>query len=90
MLEINDFVLPLPPFIVCLYTKIVGDRICPLRSGYGIAAQALTAVIRAHDGRGPQTMLTNNILNVLGLSTPDEIIGYSFFLLKFLSMYYMK
>ena len=45
-------------------------------SGYGIAAQALTAIIRAQDGRGPQTMLTNSILNTLGLSSSDELIGY--------------
>lgn len=48
-------------------------------SGYGIAAQALTAVIRAHDGRGPQTMLTSTILKALGLSSPDELIGYLLF-----------
>ncbi|KAI0507397.1 hypothetical protein KFK09_013522 [Dendrobium nobile] len=47
-------------------------------SGYGIAAQALTAIIRAHDGRGPQTTLMNNILNVLGLSSPDEVIGWTY------------
>ncbi|XP_008799089.2 N-acetyl-D-glucosamine kinase-like [Phoenix dactylifera] len=47
-------------------------------SGYGIAAQALTAVIRAHDGRGPQTKLTENILNILGLSSPDELIGWTY------------
>lgn len=47
-------------------------------SGYGIAAQALTAVIRAHDGRGPQTMLTDKILKALDLSSPDEVIGYCF------------
>jgi len=46
-----------------------------LCSGYGIAAQALTAVVRAHDGRGPPTLLTSNILNKLGLSSPDELIG---------------
>lgn len=45
-------------------------------SGYGIAAQALTAVIRAYDGRDSQTMLTSRILKALGLSSPDEIIGY--------------
>lgn len=44
-------------------------------SGYGIAAQALTAVIRAHDGRGPETRLTNCILEYLGLSSPEELIG---------------
>lgn len=47
-----------------------------LCSGYGIAAQALTAVVKAHDGRGPQTMLTSSILDALGLSSPDELIGY--------------
>lgn len=47
-------------------------------SGYGIAAQALTAVIRAHDGRGPQTTLTSNILNMLGLSSADELIGWTY------------
>ncbi|KAF7120022.1 hypothetical protein RHSIM_Rhsim13G0121900 [Rhododendron simsii] len=47
-------------------------------SGYGISAQALTAVIRANDGRGPQTMLTNSILQSLGLSSPDELIGWTY------------
>lgn len=47
-------------------------------SGYGIAAQALTAVIRAHDGRGPDTSLTRSILQELDLSSPDELIGYFF------------
>ncbi|KAK8966897.1 hypothetical protein KSP40_PGU010450 [Platanthera guangdongensis] len=47
-------------------------------SGYGIAAQALTAIIRAHDGRAPQTVLTKNILKVLGLTSPDEVIGWTY------------
>ncbi|KAG6790854.1 hypothetical protein POTOM_007023 [Populus tomentosa] len=47
-------------------------------SGYGIAAKALTAVIRAHDGRGPQTLLTNKILKALCLSSPDELIGWTY------------
>jgi N-acetylglucosamine kinase-like BadF-type ATPase len=47
-------------------------------SGYGIAAQALTAVIRAYDGRGPDTMLTSSILQILGLSGPDELIGWTY------------
>ncbi|KAH7578457.1 hypothetical protein JRO89_XS01G0384100 [Xanthoceras sorbifolium] len=46
--------------------------------GYGIAAQALTAVIRAYDGRGPHTMLTSNILRTLDLSSPDELIGWTY------------
>lgn len=44
-------------------------------SGYGIAAQALTAVIRAHDGRGPGTTLVRSILQELSLKSPDELIG---------------
>ncbi|KAF8410676.1 hypothetical protein HHK36_003208 [Tetracentron sinense] len=47
-------------------------------SGYGIAAQALTAVVKAHDGRGPQTMLTCSILRTLGLPSPDELIGWTY------------
>ncbi|XP_062196234.1 uncharacterized protein LOC133899271 [Phragmites australis] len=47
-------------------------------SGYGIAAQALTAVIKAHDGRGPQTTLTGEILKKLELSSPDELIGWTY------------
>ncbi|XP_050230264.1 uncharacterized protein LOC126679308 isoform X1 [Mercurialis annua] len=47
-------------------------------SGYGIAAQALTAIVRAHDGRGPQTSLTSNILQTLGLCFPDELIGWTY------------
>ncbi|KAG6577082.1 N-acetyl-D-glucosamine kinase, partial [Cucurbita argyrosperma subsp. sororia] len=47
-------------------------------SGYGISAQALTAIIRAHDGRGPQTKLTNSILQTLGLSSADELIGWTY------------
>ncbi|XP_056172233.1 uncharacterized protein LOC115669217 [Syzygium oleosum] len=47
-------------------------------SGYGIAAQALTAIIRAYDGRGPETNLTSSILEKLGLSSPDELIGWTY------------
>ncbi|KAJ7960584.1 N-acetyl-D-glucosamine kinase [Quillaja saponaria] len=47
-------------------------------SGYGISAQALTAVIKAHDGRGQNTMLTSSILHKLGLSSADELIGWTY------------
>lgn len=56
-------------------------------SGYGIAAQALTAIIRAHDGRGPHTKLTYSILKTLDLSSPDELIGYVFQILRFQLLY---
>nr|GEX37544.1 hypothetical protein [Tanacetum cinerariifolium] len=47
-------------------------------SGYGIAAQALTALVRAHDGRGPHTMLKDSILKSLSLPSPDELIGWTY------------
>ncbi|KAL3643747.1 hypothetical protein CASFOL_014562 [Castilleja foliolosa] len=47
-------------------------------SGYGIASRALTAVVKAHDGRGLETMLTDCFLKSLGLSSPDEIIGWTY------------
>ncbi|KAL5221846.1 hypothetical protein ABZP36_026559 [Zizania latifolia] len=47
-------------------------------SGYGIAAQALTAVVKAYDGRGPHTNLTREILRKLELSSPDELIGWTY------------
>ena len=45
-------------------------------SGYGIAAQGLTAIVRANDGRGPPTSLTSAILQKLQIHSPDEVIGY--------------
>uniref|UniRef100_A0A7N0RIH2 N-acetyl-D-glucosamine kinase n=1 Tax=Kalanchoe fedtschenkoi TaxID=63787 RepID=A0A7N0RIH2_KALFE len=47
-------------------------------SGYGIAAQALTAVIKAHDGRGSHTMLTSAMLEELDLRSPDDIIRWTY------------
>ncbi|KAK7372767.1 hypothetical protein VNO80_06155 [Phaseolus coccineus] len=47
-------------------------------SAYGIAAQALTAVVRAYDGRGPSTMLTSSIFQRHGLSSAEEIIGWTY------------
>lgn len=47
-------------------------------SGYGIAAKGLTAVMRAHDGRGPETMLTSRILRWLSLSSPEELIRWTY------------
>ncbi|RAL50210.1 hypothetical protein DM860_007884 [Cuscuta australis] len=47
-------------------------------SGYGIAAKGLSAVMRAHDGRGPETMLTSRILRWLSLSSPEELIRWTY------------
>lgn len=50
---------------------ILGDE----GSGYIIAQQALQAVVRASDGRGPQTALRERILQAWNLRTTDELIG---------------
>ncbi|KAL5577454.1 hypothetical protein UlMin_019153 [Ulmus minor] len=47
-------------------------------SGCGIAAHALTIVIKAHDGRGAQIMLVSSILESIGLSSPDELIKWTY------------
>ena len=46
-----------------------------LPSGYAIASQALAAVMRAEDGRGPKTSLTGAILKKLNLSSAEDLIG---------------
>ncbi len=50
---------------------ILGDE----GSGYAIAQQALQAVVRASDGRGPQTALRERILRAWNLHDTDELIG---------------
>lgn len=50
---------------------ILGDE----GSGYAIAQQALQAVMRSVDGRGPQTILLERILQYWNLSQADQIIG---------------
>ncbi|HEX7737054.1 MAG TPA: BadF/BadG/BcrA/BcrD ATPase family protein [Ktedonobacteraceae bacterium] len=50
---------------------ILGDE----GSGYAIAQQALQAVVRASDGRGPQTVLRDRILQAWNLQNTDELIG---------------
>lgn len=51
---------------------LLGDQ----GSGYAIASQALTAVMRAEDGRGPPTSLTGAILKRLNLSSAEDLIGW--------------
>ena len=46
-------------------------------SGYDIAIKGLRAVVRAADGRGSSTDLTNRILNELELKAPDELIRWT-------------
>jgi N-acetylglucosamine kinase-like BadF-type ATPase len=43
-------------------------------SGYDIARQAIMAVLRAHDGRGPATSFATALLNQFGVQTPEGLI----------------
>jgi N-acetylmuramic acid 6-phosphate etherase len=44
-------------------------------SGYALALGGLRAVVRAADGRGPATALTERLRARLGLSRPQELVG---------------
>ena len=46
-------------------------------SGYDIAIRGLRAIVRAADGRGSSTELTNRILNELELNAPDALIRWT-------------
>ncbi|KAL5568904.1 hypothetical protein UlMin_025479 [Ulmus minor] len=60
--------------------RVVGARpvLGDWGSGYEIVAHALTAIIKAHDGRGAQTMLVSGILESIGLSSPNELIRWTY------------
>jgi len=42
-------------------------------SGYAIARRGLSAIVRAFDGRGPQTMLTDLLCTVHGMCHPEDL-----------------
>lgn len=44
--------------------------------GYWIAMEGLKKITRHADGRGPTTLLTQHVLNYLGLRNATELIGY--------------
>jgi len=48
---------------------ILGDE----GSGYWIGREALAAVVRAVDGRGPATLLTSNVLAHFGIDDPSRL-----------------
>ena len=50
---------------------ILGDE----GSGYAIGVEALRAVMRAFDGRGPATALTDAVLLHWSLKTPPDLVG---------------
>lgn len=45
-------------------------------SGYALGLAGLRAVARAHDGRGPDTALTEALLAATGVGAPEELIGW--------------
>ena len=53
-----------------------GALLCDPGSGYDIGQRVLIAVASAHDGRGPQTGLTEALLARLGFAKVEDIIGW--------------
>ena len=51
-----------------------GERIDDAGSGFWLGCAALGAIARAHDGRGPATMLTDLLRNLLELASMDELV----------------
>ncbi len=47
-------------------------------SGYSVSVKALRAVMRAYDGRGKKTMLTDKILGELGFKEAIEIVNWTY------------
>ncbi len=45
-------------------------------SGYAIARDMLTAVVRAQDGRGEPTVLADMVFSYLNIGTIEELVGY--------------
>lgn len=45
-------------------------------SGYAIGRDILTAVVRAHDGRGEKTLLTSAVFEQLGVKTMEELVRF--------------
>lgn len=50
---------------------ILGDE----GSAYWLGKKALSAVLRAYDGRGPETELTGAVMEALSIESPDEIVA---------------
>ncbi len=51
---------------------LIGDE----GSGYAIGRDILAAVARAHDGRGPNTLLSGQVFETLGISRMEELIRF--------------
>jgi N-acetylglucosamine kinase-like BadF-type ATPase len=61
-------------YVVFVTRPLLGDE----GSGYAIGSDLLTAVVRAVDGRGPNTMLVERVLKHLQLSKPDQLIEWTY------------
>jgi len=55
-----------------------GHRVGDEGSGYWIGKQAITAVLKAADGRGEQTVLTDMLLPHVGLRQVDELFNWTY------------
>jgi N-acetylglucosamine kinase-like BadF-type ATPase len=53
-----------------------GWRLGDEGSGYTIGLKAVMAALRAHDGRGPETVLKQKIVSHLGLGSIEDIIDW--------------
>ncbi|UFJ39377.1 N-acetylglucosamine kinase [Brevibacillus humidisoli] len=55
-----------------------GHRVGDEGSGYWIGKQMITAVLKAADGRGEPTRLTDRLLRYLGLSQVEELYNWTY------------
>jgi N-acetylglucosamine kinase-like BadF-type ATPase len=47
-------------------------------SGYEVSVKALRAVMRAYDGRGEKTILSQAVLDDLGIDNEEDIVGWTY------------
>lgn len=55
-----------------------GWRLGDEGSGYTIGRNAIIGVLKAYDGRGPETMLASQVLRDLGLNEVEDIIDWAY------------
>jgi glucosamine kinase len=53
-----------------------GQRVGDEGSGYAIGEAALRAVMRAHDGRGPSTTLSESVIESCAVASAEDIVGW--------------
>lgn len=53
-----------------------GNKIDDEGGGYALGRDALTAIVRGQDGRGPKTMLTELVFHQLGIGSISELIQF--------------